>query len=197
MCFYDVIPQQEVSVYFLGSKSIKRNVLWGNPVEFYKDILKYEPDSARINNNVGNFYYNQGDKEQAEFYYRRAVDAGDIFAQPFFNLGSILQSKGDIRGAILLYEKAIEINPGFYYPYQNLAFIYAQQGNLTKAAENIEILKSLLPTNPRVFYNSALIYFSLNNETQALKDLQSGLKYAELDPDTGVSIKELIKRLQE
>ena len=186
-----------VYVYFLGSQSIKRNVLWGNPVEFYKDILKYEPDSARINNNVGNFYYNQGDKEQAEFYYRRAVDAGDIFAQPFFNLGSILQSKGDIRGAILLYEKAIEINPGFYYPYQNLAFIYAQQGNLTKAAENIEILKSLLPTNPRVFYNSALIYFSLNNETQALKDLQSGLKYAELDPDTGVSIKELIKRLQE
>ena len=186
-----------VYVYFLGSQSIKRNVLWGNPVEFYKDILKYEPDSARINNNVGNFYYNQGDKEQAEFYYRRAVDAGDIFAQPFFNLGSILQSKGDIRGAILLYEKAIEINPGFYYPYQNLAFIYAQQGNLTKAAENIEILKSLLPTNPRVFYNSALIYFSLNNETQALKDLQSGLKYAELDPDTGASIKELIKRLQE
>ena len=27
------------------------------------DILKYEPNSARINNNVGNIYYNQKDME--------------------------------------------------------------------------------------------------------------------------------------
>lgn len=181
---------------FFAYQSIQRNIIWGRTGEFYKDILKYEPDSARINNNLGNFYYNQKDKEQAEFYYRKAVEGGDVFAQPYFNLGSIFQSKGDIHGAILSYEKAIEINPSFYYPYQNLAFIYAQQGNLTKAAENIEVLKSLLPTNARIYYNSALVYLALNNKEQALKDLRSGLKYVELDPDTGIAINELIKRLE-
>lgn len=181
---------------FLGYQSIRRNIVWGKQAEFYKDILKYEPDSARINNNLGNFYYNQGEKEQAEFYYRKAVESGDAFAQPYYNLGSILQSKGDIFGAMQLYEKAIKINPNLYYPYQNLAVIYAQQGNLTKAVENIEMLKSLIPNNPRVYYNSALIYIALKDRGQALKDLQTGLKYADLDPETGELIKELIKELQ-
>ena len=181
---------------FFGYQSVQRNILWGSPAEFYKNILKYEPDSARINNNLGNVYFNQRDRKQAEFYYRKAVESGDAFAQPYYNLGSILQSQGDIFGAMRLYEKAIEINPNFYYPYQNLAVIYAQQGNLTKAIENIEKLKSLLPNNPRVYYNSALIYIALQNEKQALKDLETGLKYADLDPQTGELMKELIKELQ-
>ena len=181
---------------FFGYQAIKRNILWGDQAKFFEDILKYEPGSSRINNNLGNLYYNQNNKEQAEFYYKKAIESGDVFAQPYFNLGTMLQSKGDVYGAIKLYEKAIEINPGFYYPYQNLSVIYAQQGNLTKAAENVETLKLLLPTNSRVYYNSALVYLALNNKEQALKDLQSGLKYTESDPDTGAFIKELIEKLQ-
>ena len=107
-----------------------------------------------------------------------------------------MQSRGDIYGAIKLYEKAIEINPNFYYSYQNLAVIYAQQGNLTKAVENIEKLKLLIPNNPRVYYNSALVYVALNNKEQALKDLREGLKYGELDPQTGELIRKLIEELE-
>ena len=181
---------------FFSYQSIQRNILWGDQLAFYLDILKYEPDSSRINNNVGNIYYNKKDMENAEKYYKIAASLGDIFAEPHFNLGTILQSRGDIYGAIKLYEKAIEINPNFYYPYQNLSVIYAQQGNLTKAVENIEKLKLLLPNNLRVYYNSALVYVALNNKDQALKDLQTGLKYAELDPQTGELMKSFIKELQ-
>jgi len=181
---------------FFAYQSIQRNILWGKPIEFYKDILKYEPDSARISNNLGNLYFNEEDIEQAEIYYRKSIEAGDSFAQPYYNLGSMLQSKGDIFGAIQLFEEAIKINPNFYYPYQNLAVIYAQQGKLVEAKENVEILKSLLPNNPRVFYNSALIYISLNDRTQALADLKEGIKYAYLDPETGKLMEELIKELE-
>lgn len=180
---------------FFAYQSIQRNLLWGNQLNFYLDILKYEPDSARINNNVGNIYYNQNDWGNAEKYYRIAASQEGIFAQPHFNLGTILQAKGDIKGAIRLYEKAIEIDPNFYYPYQNLAAIYAQQGNLIKAIENIEKLKLIIPNNPRVYYNSALVYIALNNKEQALKDLEKGLEYGELDPQTGELIRELIKKL--
>ncbi len=181
---------------FFAYQSVQRNLLWGDPLAFYLDILKYEPDSVRINNNVGNTYYNKKDLENAEKYYRIAASEDDIFAEPHFNLGSILQSRGDIYGAIKEFEKAIEINPNFYYPYQNLAVIYAQQGNLTKAIENIEKLKILIPNNSRVYYNSALVYIALNNKEQALKDLRTGLKYAEPDPQTGESIRKLIKELE-
>ena len=181
---------------FFAYQSIQRNLLWGDSLAFYMDILKYEPDSVKINNNVGNIYYNQKDIKNAEKYYQIAASQEDIFAEPHFNLGGILQSRGDIYGAIKEYEKAIDINPNFYYPYQNLAVIYAQQGNLTKAVENMEKLKLIIPNNPRVYYNSALVYIALNDKEQALKDLLVGLKYAKLDPQTSESIRKLIKELE-
>ncbi len=180
---------------FFAYQSIQRNLLWGDPLAFYLDILKYEPDSVRINNNVGNTYYNQKDLVNAEKYYRIATSQDDIFAEPHFNLGGILQSRGDIYGAIKEYEKAIEINPGFFYPYQNLAVIYAQQGNLPKAIENIEKLKLLIPNNPRVYYNSALIYVALKNKEKALEDVKIGLTYSNLDPETGKLLEELSREL--
>ena len=181
---------------FFSYQSIQRNILWGDPIEFYKDILKYEPDSVRINNNLGNLYFDRNDKEQAEFYYRKAVESNGNFAQPHFNIGSILQSRGDIDGAIAEFDKAIEIDPDFYYPYQNLAVIYAQQGDLVKAVINIEKLKLLIPNNPRVYYNSALVYVALNNREKAIADLNEGLKYSSADPETGRLIEELIVELE-
>jgi len=185
-----------IYVLFLSYQSIQRNILWGKPVEFYKDILQYEPDSVRINNNLGNLYFNLGDKEQAELYYRKAAESGDAFAQPHFNIGSILQLRGDIDGAIAEFKKAIEIDPNFYHPYQNLAVIYAQQGDFVQAMANIEKLKLLLSNNPRVYYNSALVYIAINNREKALADLKEGLKYSSVDPETGRLIEELIKELQ-
>lgn len=181
---------------FFAYQSIQRNILWGDRLNFYLDIIKYEPDSVRINNNVGNIYYNKKDVENAEKYYKIAASGEGTFAQPYFNLGTILQFRGDIDGAIKLYEKAIEIDSNFYYPYQNLAFIYAQRGNLTKSKENIEKLKTLIPNNPRVYYNSALIYLALNDKKKALEDIETGLKYSYLDPEIGKLLEELIKRLE-
>lgn len=182
---------------FFVYQSIQRNILWGNPIKFYEDILRYEPGSARISNNLGNLYFNKNDQEKAEFYYRKAIESGDVFAQPHFNIGSILQSRGDIASAIKEHEKALEIDPNFYYAYQNLAVIYAQQGDFIKAVLNIEKLKLLLPNNPRVYYNSALIYIALNNREKAIVDLKEGLKYVSTDPETGKSIRELIEKLKE
>ena len=181
---------------FFSYQSIQHNKLWGNEAEFYKNILKYEPKSTRVNNNLGNFYYNEGDFNNAEIYYQKATEGDNTFAQPYYNLGSIFQARGDIKTAIQLYKKAIEIDPNFYYSYQNLAVIYAQRGDLVEAVKNIEKLKTLIPANPRVYYNSALVYLALNNKEQALTDLKEGLKHSSLDPETGRLIEELIKELQ-
>ena len=180
---------------FFVYQSIQRNILWGNPEEFYKDILVYEPNNSKINNNLGALYYDNGDLDNAEIYYLKSAEAGDAFAQPYFNLGSIAQSRGDIAGAIEKFEKAIEINPNFYYPYQNLTVIYAQRGDFVQAAANVEKLKRLIPNNPRVYYNSALVYLALKDKKKALADLKEGLKYVSVDPETGRLIEELIRQL--
>lgn len=196
LCYLLLVTLLVAYFSFFSYQSIQRNILWGNPEEFYKDILKYEPNNGRINNNLGILYMNQKNIDQAEFYYQKAIEAGDSFAQPYYNLGTILYSKGDIPGAIQLYEKAIEINPSFFYPYQNLAVIYARQGNFLKASDNIEKLKTIIPNNPRVYYNSALVYLALNDKKKALEDVQKGLEFVRLDPETGRLLQELANRLQ-
>ena len=186
-----------VSVLF-SILSVKRNILWGDPVMFFENILKYEPGSARINNNLGYLYFNKGNKEKAEEYYWKATQtSGNSFPQPYFNLGTILQEKGDLRGAIVVFEKAIELDPNFSYPYPNLSVIYASQGNLVKATEYLEKLKELQPRLQRAYYNLALVYIERKDYESAYQNLQDGLKYGQLDPDTEPLIRELLKRLEE
>lgn len=178
--------------------SIKRNILWGDPIKFFENILKYEPDSARINNNLGTLYYNKDDKKRAEEYYWKATQTiGNSFAQPYFNLGALLQERGDLRGAIVVFEKAIEMNPNFPYPYPNLAVIYASQGDLTKTTYYLEKLKELQPQLQRVYYNLALTYIEIKDAESAYKNLQDGLKYGRPDSETEPLIKELLKRFEE
>lgn len=183
-------------ISFYAVQSIKRNILWGKPIEFFEDILKYEPDSARVSNNLGNLHFNKGDMVKAEEHYRKSAEAGDIFAQPHFNIGGILQSKGDAFGAIKEYEKAIEIDPSFHYSYQNLVVIYANQGDLIKATEYVEILKRLRPNDPRVYYNAALIYLARNDRNSAIENLNQGAVVVGRDSEAEQLIQDLLKQLK-
>ena len=182
---------------FFAVLSIKRNILWGDPIKFFENILIYEPDSARINNNLGYLYFDKGNKEKAEEYYWKATETtGNSFPQPYFNLGTILQEKGDLRGAIVVFEKAIELDPNFSYPYPNLSVIYASQGNLVKATEYLEKLKELQPRLQRVYYNLALVYIERKDYDSAFQNLEDGLQYGQFDPETEPLIRDLLKQLK-
>jgi len=183
-------------ISFYGFQAIKRNMLWGNPAAFYQDVLRYEPDSVRINNNLGNIYFNEGNMDKAEEFYRNAVASEDIFAQPHFNIGAILQARGDIAGAIAEYEKALEINEFFPFAYQNLIIIYANSGDIVKAIEYGERLQQIKPRDPRVYYNLALLYVAQGNQDKVLENLFRGLDFADSDPETKQAILELLGPLE-
>lgn len=183
-------------LFFYGFQAVQRNILWGKPEEFYQDILKYESDSVRINNNLGNLYFNQRDEKKAEEYYRRAIASEDILPQPHHNIAGILKSRGDLYGAIQEYKKATELDPNFYYAHQDLAIIYAKQGEMVEATEELEILRILLPDNPRVYYNLALVYLARNDRPAALENLQKAIKYTKSDPETQSLIEDLIEKLK-
>jgi tetratricopeptide (TPR) repeat protein len=173
--------------------TIKRNIAWGNAIPFFEDILKYEPHSARINNNLGNLYFDKGDEKKAEEYYWNAVSVEDNFPQPHFNLGSILESRNDIRGAIVEFEKAIAIDPNFPYAYQNLAVIYAAQGDFVKASGMLKKIILLRPQEPMAYYNLAKVEFVRKDPQAAINALLAGLKVADREPETKKRMEELLR----
>jgi len=183
---------------FLGYQSIQRNILWGKPIEFYQDILKYKPTSLRVINNLANEYFADGEFEKAEEYYKRSIknESGIRFAQPYYNLGNIYREKGDDKTAIDYFLKAIEADPSFPFSYQNLSVIYAKQGELKKASDILEEYKKIMPNNPRVYYNLGILYIGQNNIKTAIDNLETGLKYAEEDQDAGEQITKLLNKLK-
>jgi len=180
---------------WLSYQSIQRNIVWGKPIEFYQDILTYEPDSVRINNNLGNRYYDEGNIDRAEYYYQRAVESEDIFPQPHYNLGTILQARGDNHGAIEEYKKALLINPYFHYPYQNLAHLYAQQGDLVKARELLEQLEKIRPNDPVTYYSLAAVHQAQGNYVQARAYAEKGLLYAPPNSKVRQALEEILTQL--
>ena len=185
---------------FFAVQSIRRNILWGDSVKFYEDILKYSPSSVRILTNLGNIYYERGDFEEAEEFFKKAIDtpAGNAFAQPYYNLGNLYRDKGRIDDAITQYKKAIEVDPSFPFAYQNLATIYINnKRDLVKGMETLEQLKKIQPGNPRVYYNLGLVYLATGNNDLAIENLELGLELASgRDPEMEKAIAEVLSKIK-
>lgn len=189
---YGVIAFLVVMAVVFSAMTVKRNLAWGNATSFFEDILKYEPGSARINNNLGNLYFEKGDEKKAEEYYWQAVSVEDSFPQPHFNLGGILQERNDMRGAVVEFEKAIEIDSNFVYAYQNLAVIYAAQGDFVKSSAMLKKVVELRPDEPRAYYNLAKVEFVRKDPQAAIDALRQGLEVADRDPETKKIMEELL-----
>lgn len=167
---------------FWGRQAIAQNRLWGRPPEFWRTILRYEPNSVRALTNLANLYSDQGDLAQAEALLRRAIAVGDIQPQPYYNLGNILRDRGDLAGAVALYQQALVVDSHFPYAYENLAALYARQGKLALALTSLEKLAQLLPASPEVWYNIAQVKAAQGDRAGALAASRRAL--ALLSPDT-------------
>lgn len=183
---------------FFGVASVQRNMIWGNPIRFYEDILTYNPRSVRILTNLGNLYSEKGDIEKARSLYEEAlrIPKGNSFPQLYYNLGNIYRNRKDIAKAVEYYQKAIKIDPSFPFAYQNLAIIYADQGNFEKAAAMLEKVKVLRPGESRVYYNLGLIYLAQKKDDLARINLESGLKYVSRDPEAKRQISDLLEKIR-
>ncbi|MDP3696432.1 MAG: tetratricopeptide repeat protein, partial [Candidatus Taylorbacteria bacterium] len=187
-----------VYISFYAVQNVKRNVLWGDPIKFYEDILRYNPTSLRVINNLANQYYLEKNFEKAEEYYKKSIEneSGIRFAQPYYNLGNTYRERGGLDTAIEYYNKAIEADPNFPFSYHSLAVIYAGQGELKKASDILEEVKKIRPDNPRVYYNLGLIYAAQGNKKLAIENLETGLQYVGIDVEAETQIKDVLSKLR-
>ncbi len=185
---------------FFAVQSIRRNILWGKPIEFYEDILKYSPDSIRIITNLGNIYLERGNLAKAEELFIRAIKnpEGNRFAQPHYNLGNLFRDTGRLDEAIEQYEKAIKIDPNFPFAYQNLSVLLINnKKDLAGGAKVLEELKKIQPGNSRIYYNLGLIYLATNNIDLAIENFEKGLDLASgRDPEVEQAIKKILSRIK-
>lgn len=110
----------------------------------FSNYLNSLGDFARANKNI----------EDAEYYYKTAINADKNNLYTYSDLARIYVNNKKYDKAIELHEKALSINPNFLNSKYNLASVYIRKNDLVNAKKHyLEIIKS----NP----DSSSAYFSL------------------------------------
>lgn len=164
--------------------TIKQNSYWRNPVDFYKRILIYTPDSAAANNNLGYEYMTAGPKEKAIEYFEKAIKINPRMAIAYFNLGNIYIGNGDNQKAVALLTKALGIEPNSALAYYALGNAYYNLGDKEAAIRAGCKAIEIDPRYVEAYNNLASVYTEVGRVDEAIRLWN---KVVELKPDFSVA----------
>ncbi len=137
-----------VSVMLLMFRTIQRNFDWHDPITFYSQIIKLNPRSARVHNNLAMALSEDGRNTEAVKEYRKAIKLSDVYPQTHFNLANSYISLNRIDDAEKEYQNTLRIDPSFVQAYMRLAMLYKQTHQTKKFDTLLKKAGSLSQKNP-------------------------------------------------
>ncbi len=135
-----------------------------NIVNEYLEVLTYNSDFPMGKFSLGNLHYNQGEYQQAEAYYKAALQQDKELHYIKVNLAYLYYRKGDLKLAGKYFNDYLS-----FYP-EDGEIMYASALLLAETKEYEQALKYLLqarelnPENARIDYNIAMMY-DFRNDT--------------------------------
>jgi len=156
--FEEVVSMQSEAqrYYDLGCTYLVREK-FGKAIVAFQKALRINDLFAEAYQGLAEAYKGKGDKDQCEFYLKRAADiyaefdrmekVKEIFIDilkydntannPFNTLGVRLRKNGDYQGAIKAYKQALEITPNDENVYYNMAKAYFFMDDKENALKNV------------------------------------------------------------
>jgi tetratricopeptide (TPR) repeat protein len=132
-----------------------------------QEVLAFVPDQPALQLLTGNLLNFEGAEDQAENYYRRAIQINPTYAGAHVNLGNLLFLKNEFPAAINAYEKAEKADPNLAIAFYNHSvaaseiYKYDLQGRMLERARRadrsfVERLTSNAPPQKVVMYSPAI-----------------------------------------
>lgn len=136
-----------LSIYGCGMLffTYQQNKVWHDPVSLYSHILRWEPGSVKIMNNLAMSYAEAGQLDEAITLYRRAISTGDVFPQTHHNLGMALLVKNDTDAADTEFERAVSMDPNFYQSWVQIGQIQLRRKKPNEAQRSFEKALAINP----------------------------------------------------
>jgi tetratricopeptide (TPR) repeat protein len=133
----------------------QRAMQWQKAIETYNALLRFEPMSAEVYNNMGVCYEKQGQVKMAAKSYEKAISINPRFYPSYNNLGIIYYRLKNFDKARAAYEQALQLNPGNSQSEVNLALVYERLRRGELARRTLERVLTNDPENPEAHYNLA------------------------------------------
>jgi len=157
----------------------------------YLMAIQLDPTNEEAKNNLGIFYFKQGDYTNAKIYYTAALPSTQAQEKPYHadvynNLGVIYAKEGMGINAKDAYDNAIRIttskNLDYTNAYYNRGNLYYEQKKYDKALADYTVTidyyqaaKDIDYDYSDAYYNRGLCYFNKNQYDQAIIEYQNAI----------------------
>lgn len=128
----EILPSNFDGWYNLGLVEEKLGQ-FERAIKAYEECVKHAPEFALAYNNMGVYYFNQGEQAKAAEYFLKAYEFGNGNANIVSNRGLVEHAKGDYREAIKYYEASLQIDPMLVNSLSNLVKSYRKLGDMEQA----------------------------------------------------------------
>lgn len=175
----------------LGWATWQQNRVWHDPVSLNSHLLRYDPDSAKIHNNLAMALESQSRPEEAIRLYQRAIELSDEYPETHHNLARAYEAQGRFEEAAAEYRKALSMNPRFYHSAVALGKLALTQGDADAAERAFRQALEGYPYAVEAYLGLAQLRVMAGNRQAAIEELTRGLR---LIPDP--RLKTALARLQ-
>lgn len=141
-------------------------------------IQKAREKDPKYQYNLGLFYLNQNDVDNAMPYFIKALSLDTRYYLAWNALGLAHSMKGRLDEAAKAYQKCLEVSPQFTEAHNNLGTVYQEMNQLDKAeAEFQKALTDLTYQNRELpYFNLARLYVVQNRLDLALDNVQKAIQ---------------------
>ena len=179
----DVKTNEEL--YLIGLRAEQFHDPNINPVPYWEEALRRDPGDVRVNTVLGITYYKRARYEEAEEFFRKALErATDNYTTPkdaeaIYYLGATLQAQGKTDEAYTQFYKATWSQAWKAAGYYSLAEIATRRGDLTAALDLVDRSIDSNALNIRAQNLKASLLRHLGRPTEALQVLASAAHKAD------------------
>lgn len=186
-----------VIVGLYAARTVVRNTNWKDKLTLYTHDAKISPNSAKVQQMLGNEYLNMGIRDEvnqakhfvlAEKYLKKSLEVAPKFHSALLDLGHMYSLNEDCKNAVIYLERFISVSP----PPPLVLFHYAicldMVGRYSEALTYYERYIAADPYYTAGYSNLGFLYFRLGQIDKALEVSQRAITMMPNEPDAYINV---------
>ncbi|MCP3929552.1 MAG: tetratricopeptide repeat protein [Bacteroidetes bacterium] len=171
-----------ITVYLLSfaMMSWQQCKVWKDGGTLWTHVLKYYPNAVNPWINLGHYYRDTGDFENALAQYTKAIEVKSDKAITYNSRGKLYFDHGHPNEAIRDLGTGIELDSTNDEMYINRGAAYGMIGNYELALQDFSQGIELNPKRKNAYLNRSMLYFETGKYDKAIADYDT---FLELDPE--------------
>lgn len=162
-------------IFLFAWGSVSRNRVWLNEFTFSTETIRRSPGSFRVYNDLGYFYYHNGQIDAAIQAFRDSIRIRYGQPKAHCNLGAAYSLKGLNDAAIEELKIAIHLRNEYPEAHNNLGILYKRGGMLDKAVNEYREALKVNPYYADAYNNLGSALIDQGKPDEALTELEKAV----------------------